>query len=93
MRKFTEEIKKKVIRLHLQEGRTIKSLAAEYSVSSASVYNWIRNYYRDCQTSQEVKNKYELMRENRKLKKRLQESEKENDFLKKAAVFFAKKID
>lgn len=32
----------------------------------------------------------ELMEENRKFKQKLAEAEKENDFLKKAAVFFAK---
>lgn len=32
----------------------------------------------------------ELMEENRKLKQKLAEAEKENDFLKKAAVFLAK---
>ena len=32
----------------------------------------------------------ELMEENRKLKQKLAEVEKENDFLKKAAAFFAK---
>ncbi len=32
----------------------------------------------------------ELMEENRKLKQILAEAEKENDFLKKAAAFFAK---
>jgi orfA len=33
------------------------------------------------------------MKETLKLKKQLAELQKENDFLKKAAAFFAKKID
>ena len=33
------------------------------------------------------------MKENLKLRKELEEMEKENDFLKKAAAFFAKEID
>jgi len=33
------------------------------------------------------------MKENQKLKKQLAELQKENDFLKKAAAFFAKEID
>jgi transposase len=34
-----------------------------------------------------------MMKENQKLKKQLAELQKENDFLKKAAAFFAKEID
>ena len=33
------------------------------------------------------------MSENRKLRKQLEEAKKENEFLKKAAAFFAKEID
>ena len=34
---YTPEFKKKIIRLHLEEGRTIKSITTEYGVSKASV--------------------------------------------------------
>lgn len=40
----------------------------------------------------EAKNEYELMQEVRKLRQQLEEAEKENHFLKKAAAFFAKEI-
>ena len=40
MRKYFEpEFKKKIVRLHLEDGRTIRSLAAEYSISKASISN------------------------------------------------------
>lgn len=35
------EFKKKIVRLHLEEGRTLKGLAEEYRVSKASISNWI----------------------------------------------------
>ena len=35
--KYPGELKKKIVRLHLEEGRTIKSLVAEYGVSKSSV--------------------------------------------------------
>ena len=36
---------------------------------------------------------YDFMKENLKLKRQLAELQNENDFLKKAAAFFAKEID
>ena len=32
---YTPEFKKKIVRLHLEEGRTYKSITAEYGVSKA----------------------------------------------------------
>ena len=34
---YTPEFKKKIVRLHLEEGRTYKSITAEYGVSKASI--------------------------------------------------------
>ncbi len=90
---FTEETKKQVVRYHIQDGRTIASLSAEYGASKASISNWVRNYREECQTNEEAKSEYELMQEVRRLRKQLEEAEKENRFLKKAAAFFAKEID
>ena len=93
MSQFTEEIKKEVVKQHIQDGRTIASLSAEYGASKAAISNWVHNYREECQTNDEAKNEYELMQEVRKLRQQLEEAEKENRFLKKAAAFFAKEID
>ena len=37
---YTPEFKKKIIRLHEEEGRTYKSITAEYGVSKASISKW-----------------------------------------------------
>lgn len=63
---YEPEFKKKIVRLHLEEGRSLKGLAAEYGVSKASISIWTKQFREECQ---------------------------ENDFLKKAAAFFAKEID
>ena len=34
---YTPEFKKKIVRLHKEEGRTYKSITAEYGVSKASI--------------------------------------------------------
>mgnify|MGYP005900737015 FL=1 len=90
---YEPEFKKKIVRLHLEEGRTLKGLAAEYGVSKASISNWTKQFREECQTNDEAKADYDYMKENLQLKKQLAELQKENDFLKKAAAFFAKEID
>lgn len=37
MKPFTEEIKKTVVKLRIQDGRTIASLSAEFGVSHANI--------------------------------------------------------
>jgi len=90
---YETEIKKKIVRLHLEDGRTISSLVAEYKVTKASISNWVKAYREECQSNQPLKVDYDYMTENRKLKKQLEELDKENRFLKKVAAFFAKEID
>ena len=90
---YESEFKKKIVRLHLEEGRTIKSLVEEYSISKASVSNWVNQFREECQKNEEAREDYDYMKENLRLRKELAELQKENDFLKKAAAFFAKEID
>ena len=90
---YEPEFKKKIVRLHLEEGRSLKGLAAEYGVSKASISIWTKQFREECQTSEEAKADYDYMKENLQLKKQLAELQKENDFLKKAAAFFAKEIE
>ena len=90
---ITNETKKKIVREHIQDGRTAASLAAEHGVSKATVFNWIRMYREECQTNDNEKTQLELMEEVRSLRQERSELQKENDFLKKAAAFFAKGID
>lgn len=93
MKHYETEFKKKIVRLYLEEGRSLKSLAVEYGVSHASISNWTNQFRNECQTNQEAQADYNFMKENLKLRKQLAELQKENEFLKKAAAFFAKKIE
>ena len=94
---YEPEFKKKLVRLHLEEGRTLKSLSAEYGVAKANITIWCRKFSNGCWeqalTNPIVPNELEIMKENRKLRAELEEARKENLFLKKAAAFFAKEID
>ena len=97
---YEPEFKKKLVRLHLEEGRTLQSLSAEYGVAKLSITIWCRKFSKfskECReqalTNPTAQNELELMKENRRLRAELEEARKENLFLKKAAAFFAKEID
>ena len=80
---YEPEFKKKIVRLHLEEGRSLKGLAAEYGVSKASISNWTKQFREECQTNEEAQVDYDYMKENLQLKRQLAELQKENEFLKK----------
>lgn len=91
--KYDPVLRDKVVRLHLEEGRTIKSLTDEYNLGSGTVQYWLRKHREECNTNPQLKNETDQMLEIRRLRKELEETQKENEFLKKAAAFFAKEID
>ena len=93
---YEPEFKEKIVRLHLSEGRTIKSLHEEYGVSESAISRWCLIYRTECREislkNPDIINEADLMDENRRLRKELEEQRKENAFLKKAAAFFAKEV-
>ena len=46
---YTPEFRRKIVRLHEEEGRTYKSITAEYGVSKASISKWCREFSEECQ--------------------------------------------
>lgn len=94
---YEPEFRKNIVRLHLEEGRTYKSIRQEYGVAKSSVLRWCNEFSKECQQKAEQnpteRTELDLMQENRRLRKELEEANKENLFLKKAAAFFAKELD
>lgn len=82
-----------MVRLVLEEGRTIASVNKEYNLGEVTVRSWIRQFEEECEKNLEIKETKDIYEENRRLRKKLEEVEKEVRFLKKAAAFFAKEID
>ena len=80
---YTPEFKKKIVRLHEEEGRTYKSITAEYGVSKASISKWCSEFSKECQTSPQAKEDYDSMKESLRLKRENEELRKEIAFLKK----------
>jgi transposase len=75
---------KKMVRLHLEEGRTYNSIIAEYGVSKASISKWCREFSEECHKNSNANsasvNEAELMKENLRLRRELEERRKENLF-------------
>ena len=96
-RSYTPELKEKIIRLHLEEGRTYQSITAEYGVSKATISKWCKEFREECWKeagkSPKKINEAEWMKENLRLGKEREKGRKENLFLKKAAACFAREID
>lgn len=90
--KYEPELKEKVLRLYLEEGRTKKSLTEEYHLGKGTITYWLQKRRKECQTNPQIRDETEAYEEIKRLRKELAEAQKENEFLKKAAAFFAKEI-
>ena len=91
-KKYDKVFKQQIAKLHLEEGRTLTSLAKEYNIAKSTLNGWIKRFSNECIESEE-KISPSVYEEIKLLKKRAAELEKENAFLKKAAAFLAKEID
>ena len=90
-RHFTQEHKDEIVRMVLDGPRPVAHVAREVGIHDTTLGNWVRDYRRrhgddsaanSAGESKSVRER-ELEREVRKLRE-------ENEFLKKAAAFFAK---
>lgn len=90
---YTPEFKKKIIRLHEEEGRTYKSITAEYGVSKASISKMVWVIPWRMPIKPRIQRRIRLHERMLKLRKENEKLHKENLFLKKAVAFFVKEID
>lgn len=90
--KYDQDFKDNIVRLFL-EGRTLSSLSKEYNVPEGTMRGWIKKYREECENNPTMQSEADQAAEIKRLKKELAEAKKENDFLKKAAAFFAKELD
>ena len=77
------DFKKKIVCLHLEEGRTLKGLQKEYGVLKPVSLSGFKQLRIECQSNEQAKEDYDYMQENLRLQRELAEMQKENDFLKK----------
>ena len=95
--RYNGDFKKEVVRAYMGGGKSTVEIAAEYNIAKSTVCEWIKKYGEECQykntTTPYNGNGIESAKEIRRLNQMLKEKEKEIEFLKKAAAFFAKEID
>ena len=87
-RKFTPEFREEAARMIVETSRPIAAVARELGINETSLGNWVRDYRKKhaddeppLQLSERARLR-ELERENRELRMK-------NDFLSKAAAYFA----
>ncbi len=93
--RYSEDFKLEVVKSYMKGDKSIGDIAVEYNVSKSSVLDWARKYSEECQYKNTTPSSTEFSQavEIRRLNQMLKEKDKEIDFLKKAAAFFAKEID
>ena len=52
MGSYNDEFKKKIVRLHLENGQSLKSLSDEYNVSKSGISNWVSSTAKNAKTIQ-----------------------------------------
>ena len=91
--KYEPELKDRILRLHLEEGRTQSSLTKEYGLGQGTISYWLKQHRKECQSNPQLKQQTDAYEDNKRLRRELAEKDKEIAFLKKAAAFFAKEIE
>ncbi|EHM95103.1 hypothetical protein HMPREF0975_00833 [Actinomyces sp. oral taxon 849 str. F0330] len=87
--RYSEEFKEQVVREVIEKKRTISSVASSYDLVPQTVGNWVARHRKEHATDQDRKKASESA-EIAKLRAEVRELRQENEFLKKAAAFFAK---
>ena len=61
-KRYEPEFKKKMVRLVLEEGRTIASVNKEYGLGEGTVRSWIRQFEEKCEKIQKQKTQKTFMK-------------------------------
>ncbi len=87
---YDKELLAHLVKLHLEQGRTYISLEDEFGVHRNTISRAVRRFRKEAEADAEKAKVLADMEELHRLQKEVEELRKENDFLKKAAAFFAK---
>ena len=93
--RYNQEFINEVVKAYMAGGRSMSELAADYNIAKSTLAGWVEKHGEECQYKNATTNSIERASasEIHRLNQLLKEKEKEIEFLKKAAAFFAKEID
>ena len=91
--RYSKDFKKEVVRAYMAGNKSTVKIAAEYNIAKSTVSQWVKQYKEECLYTTNATSESNEAKEIRKLNQMLKEKDKEIEFLKKAAAFFAKEID
>ena len=91
--RYSKDFKKEVVRAYMAGNKSTVKIAAEYNIAKSTVSQWVKQYKEECLYTTNTTSESNEAKEIRKLNQMLKEKDKEIEFLKKAAAFFAKEID
>lgn len=93
--RYSEGFKKEVVKAYMTGDRSHAEIAADYNIAKSTVSTWVKQYGEECQYTHTTTNTSQgnSASEIRRLNQKIKEQEKEIEFLKKAAAFFAREID
>lgn len=90
-KRYDREFKLSAVKLVLDSGRSVVSIASELGISENALFIWKKKYLEDTNNAFPGKGRMKPEEEeNRRLKKELAHVTMERDILKKAVAFFAK---
>lgn len=88
-RQYTAEFRRETADYVLSSGRPINEMARELGINDKTLHHWVKRRRQELDGSA-PEAATEADKELKAAKKRIRELEMENEFLKKAAAFFAK---
>ena len=88
-RKFSPECREEAVKLVIETSRPIAVVARELGIGEGTLGNWVAAYRRDHAGDESALTVHERERL-RQLEREARELRMENEFLKKAAAYFAK---
>ena len=93
--RYSENFKKEVVRAYMAGDRSTVEIAADYNIAKSTISEWAKKYGEEClyKHTTAKKDENDSVSEIRRLNQELREKDKEIEFLKKAAAFFAREID
>lgn len=89
---YSKQFKAEAVELVLLTGRPIVDVAAELDVNSGTLGNWVNKWKRENPEAEPEMTPKDLARLEA-VEEELRRVKMENEFLKKAAAFFAKTLD